>query len=658
MHPRSPRLSLIAMCSLAWVLSACGGSGGTEPVADTVVANAPATGTTSTAPASGTAGVSSGAGSGDGTVGTAGTTGTVAGTGSGTDPGTTTPPTTPEVTPPVTPPFTPPVTPPAPPPCPTTATSNFGYACNLASTLTGTVTWQITGAPIGMRVQPKSGSLRWSPLAAQAGDYTLQATASNGSQTQTFNWTLAVSAGAADPTGIHMAPNGSDTNDGSAARPFKTLLKAARSVAPGQTIYVRGGIYTNDEYGQDWATRTKSNIAQLNTPGRADAPIVLRPLGNEYVKFVSDVGGLVVSGAHHWTIKGLEIEGPKNTLSLQVAMDNWWADTGGRISGRGIANKDATPGDHLTIEDCIVHGFPGAGITSGTAEFVTVRNNIVYDNAWWSTGGVHGISISSPTTAAGNAGVETVVYEGNLVFGNQSLVISHVFDKGFVTLDIDEGNGMHLQDTARVFSGVARVSDNVAFYNGKGGLGVNTMDRVRMTRNAFFANARTVDTAELVIQSSTFDSVVNNLFQPRDSAYTVNDSSRAYTNVGDNLSTWTVRDDTRTYPSVLRRQSPVFADPAAFDFNAAAGVPAGMGVAPSHLLRMKASLTEYGIVPVQPTQVVDETYIDAQRRTIFATWPASMSSLRLDARVQGVVYRYTYAQRCQYPQPPSNTPCP
>jgi hypothetical protein len=509
-----------------------------------------------------------------------------------------------------------------------------------------------------MRVQPKSGSLHWTPLSAQAGSYTLQAVASNGVQTQSVDWPLTVSAGGSDPIGIHMAPDGSDTNDGSATRPFKTLLKASKSVAPGQTIYIRGGVYTNDEYGMDWALRTKGNLAQITTPGRADAPITLRPLGNEYVKLVSDVGGLVMSGAHHWTIKGLEFEGPKDSLSLQVVMDNWWVETGGRISGRGIANKESTPANFLTIEDCIVHGFPGAGITSGSAEFVTVRNNIVYDNAWWSPGGVHGISISSPISTAGNAGVDSIVYEGNFVFGNQSLVISHVFGKGFVTLEIDEGNGMHLQDTDRTFTGVARVSDNVAFYNGKAGLGINTMDRVRMTRNAFFANARTVDTAELAIQSATVDSVVNNLFQPRDNRYTVHDGARLYTNLGDNLSAWAARDDTRGYPSVLRRQSPVFVNPSAFDFTAAPGVPAGMGVAPAQLQRMKAMLAEFGIVPTQPTQVVDEAYVDSLRRIIFASWPASMSTLRLETRVDGTTNSYTYAQRCQYPQAPSSTPCP
>jgi hypothetical protein len=42
---------------------------------------------------------------------------------------------------------------------------------------------------------------------------------------------------------FHISVKGSDTNDGSFLKPFKTIRTAARSAFPGNTITVHGGVY-------------------------------------------------------------------------------------------------------------------------------------------------------------------------------------------------------------------------------------------------------------------------------------------------------------------------------------------------------------------------------------------------------------------------------
>lgn len=554
-------------------------------------------------------------------------------------------------------------------PCSASASSNTAYACTLTSVLSGPLVWSLNNAPTGMRIQPRSGILHWTPLAAQTGSYTVHAIASNGQQTQDVALSIQVIAGGADPEGLYVSPDGNDSNVGSSDRPFLTLLQAVKRVKPGQTIYMRGGEYRNSEYGQDWASRTRSNLAQISTSGTASDPITLRPLGNEYVRLVSDVTGISIKSANYWTIQGLELVGAAPSLNLATVLSRWWSDPGNSLGGAGIANSG---GDHLTIADCVIHDFPDSGISSNSAEYLNVSNNVVYNNAWWSTGGTHGISVSQMISTATGSGQpvdsrscrryppppgvsqQTIRIMGNLVFGNQSLVISHVFSKGKVTLAIDEGNGLHLQNSGNTYSGVTLVANNLMAFNGKAGLGINTMRDVELLNNDFYLNARTVDTGELRMQSSPMFVAAGNLFQPRPERVTIDDGDKVYANVGSNATTGAASDGA-LYPSI-QRLSAVFKAPGEMDFLPATSVPVAMGVPASDLARMTTRMSEYGIQFTAPTQVIDSAYLASMKASIFSTWPAAYNTLQLADPATG--FTYVYNQRCHYPAAPGSNVCP
>ena len=42
---------------------------------------------------------------------------------------------------------------------------------------------------------------------------------------------------------IHVSVNGSDTNDGTASKPYKTISQAAKVAMPGDVITVHAGVY-------------------------------------------------------------------------------------------------------------------------------------------------------------------------------------------------------------------------------------------------------------------------------------------------------------------------------------------------------------------------------------------------------------------------------
>jgi hypothetical protein len=503
-----------------------------------------------------------------------------------------------------------------------------------------------------MVIQKKTGVLQWTPTLAQTGTYSVTATAAGSLGTQTLKFAVKVNAGNADPVGLYVAPNGDDAAPGTADRPFKTLQAAAKVVTPGTTIYLRGGDYYNAEYQAPAAGRAINNLARFTTVATAANPIIIRPLGNEYVRLRSDVDGLVFANARYFVVQGLEFEGTAASITYDTAMNNWWVEDGNLMSGRGVVNAAS---QHITITDCVIHDFAGAGIASNDADWITVRDNIIYNNGWWTTGGVHGVANSKLTTTdTTTANAEKMILQGNLVFSNQSLIISHVFSKGAVTLTIDEGNGLHLQNNLGTYQGRARVENNLLLFNGKAGVGLNTIDRVSLLRNSFYQNNRVVDTGEIVLQASTLTDASNNLIHPRTTRTTIKDSSKAYTNVNANATVGTNTDGT-SFPSV-QRLSAVFKAPESLDFSPAAGVPSGMGVPATELTRMFAKVKEYGIVIKEPTQVVDAAYLQGMKAFIFANWPASQNTLTLTDSATGSVYNYS--QRCHFPGPPTTTPCP
>ncbi|MEQ1725328.1 MAG: right-handed parallel beta-helix repeat-containing protein [Sphingopyxis sp.] len=535
--------------------------------------------------------------------------------------------------------------PPAASPCTLSVGAGSELQCQLAKSAPADAV-ALSGAPLGMVALP-SGKIRWSPLSHQVGVYTI--TASVGGTSQQF--TVTVTAGAAAAAGLYVAPGGDDGAAGTAAAPLRTLDRAARLATPGTTIFMRGGLYRNAEYGQPYGGRTSANFVRITSSGTASAPITIRPNGNEIVRIESDVNGIVFANANYWVVDGLELVGNAATLSYDSAMSAWWTENNHQFGGRGIVNNGA---QHIVVRNNIVHDFPDAGISATDADWITVSGNIVYNNAWWTISGVNGVTNSRLlTTDPASANDEKMLIENNLVFANQSLIISHVFSKGSVSLVLDEGNGLHLQNNSATYSGRSRVEGNVMLFNGKGGLGLNTIDQVTVRNNVFYRNARVVDVAELVIQSSTLDGAAGNLFQPRTERATIKDFQRSFANIGSNATTGAARDG-GDYPSVVRL-STVFRDPAALDFRPANGVPAGMGVPDATLNLLFGKAADYGIAIAEPTQIVDSAYLSAMITRIFATWPASHSTIQLEDRNRG--YTYSYAQRCQWPNAPSASPC-
>jgi hypothetical protein len=534
------------------------------------------------------------------------------------------------------------------------------HTCILTS-LAQATRYRLDNAPTGMVTQPRSGFLHRTPAPAQTGTITVQLVRTGEGAPASEPHTFIVPAALPVQAGIYVSPQGSDNAAGTLAAPQASLQRAAERAQPGDTVWMRGGRYLNPGNGTPFDTRERDNIARITVSGSADHWITLRPHGNEYPTLASDVNGIVFKDARYWRVRGLELEGAAQALSRADALDLWWdlSPLSNKIDGRGIANNSSF---HIDIAEVQVNDFPGAGVSNNGGSYITLRDSVIYNNGWWTTAGTHGFANSKPVSEdPSDTTAFKIPMRGNLLYGNQSSMISRVLSKRFAKLEIDQGNGLHMQNTEEGFIGRFLVEHNLSILNGKAGLGLNTVDHGVVQRNGFYANAQAVDNAaELVLQSASPDSVTGNLFHALPQRRTIKDSSDTYPGIGANIAVASA--DAARLPASITFASAVFADPANADFRQASGIPAGYGPAADVLAAMRARRIEFGLTPsVAPTQI-DAAYQRQVRAAIFKSWPEPVAgdqipdNLKLEDTELGYCYRYE--DKDDWPNPPqSGTNC-
>jgi hypothetical protein len=133
---------------------------------------------------------------------------------------------------------------------------------------------------------------------------------------------------AAHANTYYVSTTGSDSSPGSLAQPFATLAKAQQAASSGDTVYIRGGTYSNFSVAATDATYqyvlnfTKSNISYLAYPGDARPVLDVSSIAPTTLR----VCAIQVTGANN-TFQGFDVTGVQAGTLKQA--DNW------RISGNG-----------------------------------------------------------------------------------------------------------------------------------------------------------------------------------------------------------------------------------------------------------------------------------------------------------------------------------
>lgn len=255
---------------------------------------------------------------------------------------------------------------------------------------------------------------------------------------------------------------------------IKKICKIARG---GDSIIFHEGNYTK-------------KFPLMKCSGDKKAPLLIRAKKKENVTIRTPWR---IKG-RYLTIEDLNFRGFSDRLDYEHVIKQWWKPSK-ELRQIGIAIS----GHHILLRNNTIGYFTASGIKcTRRCDYLTIDHNIIYNNAWWSTGGTGGLVIKN-INQIDNSKAAKVKIINNLFFGNESRIFSHVFKKGFSKLVIDEGESFLLQqkdDASKKgakkghYEGRYLVKNNLILYNGKGS-SLNKVDRVDFLHNYLYCNGTT-----------------------------------------------------------------------------------------------------------------------------------------------------------------------
>lgn len=235
-------------------------------------------------------------------------------------------------------------------------------------------------------------------------------------------WTSSSGAETATGADLYVAPNGSDSNRGSAHLPFRTIEAAARHARPGITVHVAPGSYPG---GFTTATSGTANARILFVSDVRNGAVIK---GAGIAGNISSLGG----GAGWWNrgdyvdIIGFEIDGSGDKA---VSWDIGFCNTGSytRFQANTVHDILTDPAEFARIT---ASGYGGAGVENDGSDGGV--NGSALDNLVYNIGPkgrksslVHGIYQSESGAVTGNV-VHDVVGDGiELWHGAQHIIISN-----------------------------------------------------------------------------------------------------------------------------------------------------------------------------------------------------------------------------------------
>ena len=264
------------------------------------------------------------------------------------------------------------------------------------------IRWSAASNQAWLTVSPSSGSggqaisLGANAAGLAAGNYSGAVTISAPGATppvQTLEVSLTIADTAKIPAGgnqHYVSPNGSRSGDGSLGRPWdlQTALNQPASVHPGDTIWLRNGVYGNG-----------STVFTSNLKGTSAQPILLRQYPGERATVN---GGLSVSGSDVW-FWGFEV------TNLSVA---------NRITGCSGTNCNMMPvgldiyAPGSKFINMVVHdtaqGF-GFWVLATNAE---IYGSLIYNNGWQGSDRGHGHGIYTQNQTGTKMIRDNIIFQG------------------------------------------------------------------------------------------------------------------------------------------------------------------------------------------------------------------------------------------------------
>jgi len=273
---------------------------------------------------------------------------------------------------------------------------------------------------------------------------------------------LIICAAPAIAKDYYIAPNGDDEATGTIKDPWISAARFAQIAEPGDTLFIRGGIYRSQE-------------TILTRSGTEEKPITFRNYADEVPIF---------DGTDtHWNAKSRfpnafysEYPNVIRHITFEGLVIRNYFRGGIHLGSNYIANSPAQSNDHITIRHCLVDHCGQNGINIANGNWTTIENCLVGRTGWHKDAG----SWSS------NINLINMIGRHIRVAGNVSF---HAVDVSHYHTD---GNGMILdwhEGPPRGQAG-ATVESNLFFENGGVGIAWTKNHHANINNNTLWDNGR------------------------------------------------------------------------------------------------------------------------------------------------------------------------
>ena len=357
----------------------------------------------------------------------------------------------------------------------------------------------------------------------------------------------------------YVSPAGNDVGPGVRAAPWQTLQRAARSLQPGDTVYVFKGDYAGFVLGWDTPV-TGTPAAPITFKAETGATIVSRnnktPDGIDLEPGCSDIviDGFTVNNSDGSIRRaGIRICG-----SDRVHVINNDCENNGTWGIFGSHDNDLLIENNITANSVRQHGI----YVSNSADHPIVRGNTIFGNAQC------GIHLNGDASQGGNGLITGAIIENNIIHDNGKSggaaincdgVVDSVFRCNLLYENHSSGFAIFHEDGAHGSTGNIIVNNTIVMASdARWAININAQSTNNTLCNNIILNENS-DRGSITVSGDSLEGLISdyNILQPR---FSLDDDDLG------GIAAWRRRSGLDWHSTVALAES-IFVDPAGHDYH-------------------------------------------------------------------------------------------
>lgn len=301
-----------------------------------------------------------------------------------------------------------------------------------------------------------------------------------------------------------VSPDGDDAAPGTENQPWRHILTAFERLEPGDTLVIRGGIYTAAG-SSETCLNGNSPFGLVGKHGGPSSWTTVMGYPGERPKLYHPDGWqtLYICNSSYVRIRHLEVFGDANGSSTAP------------VSGVYVIGSH-----HVEVSDVWSHDNGGCGICSSASNHIVFDSNRVWGNSRWNQFQTSGISIHRASNEGG----------GDNPDGYSNYVMNNLVWNNWEDESIGEGNTWGITDGNGIIidvnidsgaTGRTLILNNILVDNGGPGVMITRSRAVDILSNTLYQNVRTrvptvVNNGDIGCNRGNDLRIENNVIVPRD----------------------------------------------------------------------------------------------------------------------------------------------